>query len=265
MQSGAATSYVDLAQVTLYAFWIFFFGLVLYLHREDKREGYPLVSEAAGHTEEFATHGFLRTPAPKVFRLFHGGERLSPETNPPRFPTAAAAAGSFPGAPIEPTGNPLVDGIGPASWAYRDDVPDLTIDGKLKIVPMRDAPDYGLDRRSPDPRGQNVIGADGDVAGVCVDLWVDEMEESLRYLEVELAAVIEPEEERRHVLVPAPFVRYRTRMRVVSVRALLAHQFRDIPRLRDPGQVTRLEEDKLVGYFGGGALYATPSRLGPLL
>ena len=36
---------VDLAQVMLYLFWIFFAGLVIYLRREDRREGYPLESD----------------------------------------------------------------------------------------------------------------------------------------------------------------------------------------------------------------------------
>ncbi len=36
--------YIDGAQITLYAFWIFFAGLIIYLRREDKREGYPLES-----------------------------------------------------------------------------------------------------------------------------------------------------------------------------------------------------------------------------
>ena len=35
----------DFAQLVLYAFWIFFFCLVVYLRREDKREGYPLESD----------------------------------------------------------------------------------------------------------------------------------------------------------------------------------------------------------------------------
>ena len=130
---------------------------------------------------------------------------------------------------------------------------------------MRHAPDYHVHGRSPDPRGLPIIGADGATAGVVVDLWVDEIEETLRYLEVELALDVEPDELRRRVLVPQPFVRFRRHTRQVSVRALLAAQFRDIPRLRNPEQVTSLEEDKLVAYFGGGSLYATPGRLGPLL
>jgi photosynthetic reaction center H subunit len=36
--------YIDGTQIVLYAFWVFFAGLVIYLRREDKREGYPLES-----------------------------------------------------------------------------------------------------------------------------------------------------------------------------------------------------------------------------
>ena len=56
------TEYFDMAQVTLYAFWIFFFALVFYLRREDKREGYPLVNDRGQEQ-----HGFPRTPEPKTF------------------------------------------------------------------------------------------------------------------------------------------------------------------------------------------------------
>ena len=39
------TSYIDVAQVVLYGFWIFFAALIFYLRTEDKREGYPLQFE----------------------------------------------------------------------------------------------------------------------------------------------------------------------------------------------------------------------------
>ena len=42
MESNSFLEYIDAAQVALYAFWVFFAGLIWYLHREDKREGYPL-------------------------------------------------------------------------------------------------------------------------------------------------------------------------------------------------------------------------------
>ena len=47
MQAGAITGYIDVAQIALYAFWIFFAGLIFYLRKEDKREGYPLITERA--------------------------------------------------------------------------------------------------------------------------------------------------------------------------------------------------------------------------
>ena len=72
MGTGAITEYVDVAQIALYAFWILFFILVGYLHREGKREGWPLQMSS----------GELRTgvggmPPPKTYRLAHGqGERV---------------------------------------------------------------------------------------------------------------------------------------------------------------------------------------------
>ena len=39
MGTGAITSYIDVAQIVLYLFWIFFFGLIYYLIRENLREG----------------------------------------------------------------------------------------------------------------------------------------------------------------------------------------------------------------------------------
>ena len=44
------TTRMDLAQVALYAFWIFFACLIFYLRREDKREGYPLLYEDSNRT-----------------------------------------------------------------------------------------------------------------------------------------------------------------------------------------------------------------------
>jgi photosynthetic reaction center H subunit len=56
--------YFDLAQIALYAFWLFFAGLIYYLRREDKREGYPL---AVDSPEGMKPGGFPAPPGPKVF------------------------------------------------------------------------------------------------------------------------------------------------------------------------------------------------------
>ena len=70
---GEIVGTIDVAQVTIYLFWIFFVGLVVYLRREDRREGYPLFSEPS-NTYKSGDTFFI--PPPKVFRLPHGGTRL---------------------------------------------------------------------------------------------------------------------------------------------------------------------------------------------
>lgn len=42
--------YIDLAQVLLYGFWIFFFAYLAWQRAEDKRQGYPLDSDRKGVT-----------------------------------------------------------------------------------------------------------------------------------------------------------------------------------------------------------------------
>ncbi|GAB0116777.1 photosynthetic reaction center subunit H [Acidisoma sp. 7E03] len=262
MMTGALGHYIDVAQVTLYAFWACFAALIIYLRREDKREGYPLVSELLGQNDIAVTEGFPDMPRPKTFRLYHGGLSFAPRPETPTVPNGARSAALFPGAPLEPTGNPLIDGLGPAAYVERVDEPDLTIDGQYKIVPMRDGVEYYLHPSSPDPRGWRVVAADRRSPGIISDIWLDEIEESVRYLEVSLTL---PGYEGQRVLIPHGFLRFRRQMREVFVNAILAHQFADVPRTRSDACVTRLEEDKLVGYFGGGQLLATHERSRPVL
>jgi photosynthetic reaction center H subunit len=51
----------------------------------------------------------------------------------------------------------------------------------------------------------------------------------------------------------------------VKVESILGSQFAAAPVLSSPDRVTLLEEDKIVAYYGGGILYAEPSRQEPLL
>jgi photosynthetic reaction center H subunit len=55
--------YIDITQLVLYVFWFGFFALILYLRREDKREGYPLVSDKPRDLVQ----GFPGYPGPKKF------------------------------------------------------------------------------------------------------------------------------------------------------------------------------------------------------
>lgn len=258
MPTGALTNYIDLAQVVLYAFWIFFAGLILYLRREDQREGYPLEADGAGRQRRIYP---LTFPKPKVFLRRDGSTYMAPGRNADTRPIHATPTAPWPGAPLEPTGNPMLDGVGAAAYAEREDVPDLTVEGEAKIVPLRVATDFFVVPRDPDPRGLEVLAADHKIAGVVRDIWVDRSEPQIRYLEVEVPAPAGP----RRVLLPIYYTRITGWRRRVKVKALLAHQFADVPGLRKPDQVTLLEEDRITAYYAGGHLYAVPERLGPLL
>jgi photosynthetic reaction center H subunit len=176
-------------------------------------------------------------------------------------PVQAEPVAAWPGAPLEPTGNPLLDGVGPAAYVARANHPEHTIDGLPMIVPMRVATDFSVAKRDPDPRGMEVVGADGKSAGVVRDLWVDRAEPQVRYLQVEVPTATGS----RHVLVPMTLARVDTWRRHVKVKSLLGAQFADAPGLSNPDQVTLAEEDRITAYFAGGTLYAEPSRLGPWL
>jgi photosynthetic reaction center H subunit len=259
MSTGAITGYIDIAQVTLYAFWIFFAGLIYYLRTEDKREGYPLLA-TDGKGRRGPIQGFPPVPKPKVFLLPHGGIQTAPRVE-PTYPIAALPAGGWPGAPLVPTGNPMLDGVGPAAYAHRADVPDALPDGAPRHAPLRADPEFFLAPEDPDPRGMRVIAADNRVAGIVTDVWVDRSDVFIRYLEVDIGTALAP----RSVLMPMTAATVDGGRKVVKVGQILASQFLGVPALRNPDQITLLEEDKISAYFAGGQLYATPARLGPLL
>ena len=255
MQPGA---YLDLAQVTLYVFWIFFACLIYYLRREDKREGYPLDSTALGGG---VVHGFPRMPSPKNYFLRDGHVATLPNYKNDRRDVAVAPIAEWPGAPMEPTGNPMLDGVGPGSYADREDVPELNMENIPCIVPLRIAAGTYLEARDPDPRGMKVLGADSETGGVVTDVWVDRAENLIRYLEVEVTTSAGP----KRVLLPLPFAKVDGNRNRVWVDAILGSQFADVPTTKSADQVTKLEEDRIVGYYGAGTLYATPARQEPLL
>jgi photosynthetic reaction center H subunit len=45
----------------------------------------------------------------------------------------------------------------------------------------------------------------------------------------------------------------------------MAHQFGNVPGTKSAQEITLLEEEKIMAYFGAGLLYAEPSRLEPPL
>ena len=251
MQTGAITGYVDVAQLALYGFWIFFAGLIYYLQREMKREGYPLESDRSAH---IVHQGWPSIPEPKTFRLANGDTVSVPNSRLDNQPPLHD--GAYRGSPLQPSGNPMLAGVGPGSWADRADVADVTFEGLIKIVPLRAADGFGVAPQDTDPRGLPVVGADGQTGGTIVDLWVDRSEMLFRYLEVETTS-------KKRVLLPMNFAKVQARR--VLVKSILGEHFADVPATKKPEQVTLLEEEKVMAYYGAGTLYATADRQEPLL
>lgn len=251
------SSSIDLAEILFTLFWLFFAGLVLYLHRESKREGYPLENEGPGST---VVQGFPGVPGAKEFTLPEGGTVSVPRQEMARE-MALEPASSSPGSPMIPTGNPMLDAVGPGSYSQRRDVPDLNMHGKPKIVPMRVAEGFHVDSHDPDPRGMAVLGADGEEAGQVSELWVDLVEPMLAYYEVSLTEQMGG----RRVLLPVNFARLNRGQRNIRVKSIYAHQFADVPAIASDSQITALEEDKVCAYYGGGTLYADAQRQEPII
>jgi photosynthetic reaction center H subunit len=248
---------IDLAMVSLIVFLGFFLYLVLWLHRESKREGYPLEVDSGGRPR-VTMGGYPQVPSPKTFKVAHG----APVTVAGRPDTRALALkrlGNFPGSPFVPTGNPMADGVGPASYAERSDTPDLMADGSPRLRPLRAASEFSLASEDPSPIGMTVIGGDGKVAGTVREAWIDKAEYVMRYMEVELPGTVGL----RRVMLPTNFTTMDVERKRIHVNSIYAAQFAGVPGIRSSDVVTLLEEDKIMGYYGGGTLYADRRRQEP--
>ncbi|MEI2387892.1 photosynthetic reaction center subunit H [Breoghania sp. JC706] len=268
--TGTIVGSIDVAQVVLYAFWIFFAGLIWYLRTEDRREGYPLEADVSG---AYNKSPWLFVPPAKTFLLPHGqGAVQAPNFRRDPPPANAERISRASGYPLEPVGDPMLAGVGPGSWAMRQDVPDLTAHGEARIVPMRMATGFEIAAGEIDPRGLAVVGCDRLVAGTVRDVWVDRSEHLIRYYEVDVEgqATTDPdaEEDGFGVLLPNNFVvikRGRARAPYLYVHAITSEQFALVPARAAARTVTRLEEDRIAAYYGSGLLYALRNRREALL
>jgi photosynthetic reaction center H subunit len=258
----------DVAELAFLLFFGFFIALVFYLNKESRREGYPLEDEETGKIHP----GSLFDTGKKSFQLPHGRGTYVPEDvarddiNVPGVQAFRSA-----GAPWVPTGNAMKDGMGPAAWANRSKYPDLTFDGRPRIVPIANSHELIVSPNDPQLIGWPVKAADGVVAGKVSDIWVDQAEHIIRYLEVEtnsgkkvlapmMVAVVHG-----NSLIDALLPIVEDKPKFVEIDAITAAQFDDVPALETPGIITRYEEDRVQAYFGGGYMYATPERAEPWL
>jgi photosynthetic reaction center H subunit len=241
----------DLARISLWMFWLFFAGLIYYIQRENQREGYPLEND-----DGTPAGSLLGLPEAKTFDLPHGRGTYTvpnPDDRETRDLALARTSGSG-GFPFAPTGNPLADGVGPASYAMRRDEPELDGHGHLKLRPMSQAEGF-IVSAGRDPRGLPVKANDTRSPGKVTDMWVDVPEQMVRYLEVTLT-------DGTTRLIPMTLAKIKTDHVVVG--ALDSGSFPGIPAIATPGQVTKLEEDKISGYVAGGYLYTADKRASQL-
>lgn len=245
----------DLASLALWLFYIFFAGLIIYIQRENMREGYPMTDDAG---DEAANQGPFPVPGDKTFLLPHGqGELTVPSgQRPDRDDIKMTQTGPYNGYPLEPTGDPMVDGIGPAAWANREDAPELDGHGHPKLVPMSAAEAFSV-ATGLDPRGLPVMAGDKEIVGRITDMWIDEPEQMVRYLELEL----DPKWGSGTRLLPLTLARIL--LNRVQVHSIYGKHFDGVPKHASPRQVTKLEEDKISAYYGGGKLYADMARQEP--
>ena len=61
-------------------------------------------------------------PDPKTYLLRGGHTATLPNHKNDRRDAPVAPVAPWPGAPMGPTGNPMLDGVGPGSYADREDV-----------------------------------------------------------------------------------------------------------------------------------------------
>ncbi len=254
MQIGAITGYLDLPQIILYAFWLFFAGIIYYLVREGHREGYPMESEERPGSAPITGWPI---PAPKTYLLAHGRKVTIPELNRPEPPVNTRRDGASFGNPYIPTGDLMTSGVGPGAYTMRADAPDMDLHGHPIIRPLRVLDGFDVSKNDTDPRGLPVIGTDNKVAGKVVDMWVDTCEMMFRFVEVELTGST------KRVLLPVPFARITAAS--VKAHSIYAVQFANVPTTKGADQVTLLEEEKISAYYGAGTLYADPSRAEPLV
>lgn len=240
----------DLASLAIWGFWIFFAGLIFYLQTENMREGYPLEMEDGS---ESPNQGPFPVPKAKTFKLVDGSEVTVPsaenEAKHRREGLALEKVAVSEGFPQVPTGDPMADGVGPASWAPRADEPERNAHGDAKIKPMGDGDAFFISA-GRDPRGMPVLSKDDQVVAHVSDMWIDEAEQEVRYLELEL----EPEHGQGKRLVPMPLAKVQPRW--VMVKSLHSSRFAGVPQTRVPNEITKLEEEKVSAWYAGGTLYS---------
>ncbi|HET7460641.1 MAG TPA: PRC-barrel domain-containing protein [Longimicrobium sp.] len=113
----------------------------------------------------------------------------------------------------------------------------MSSDDLDRVVPMDDLDDFRVAGDAPDPRGWEVVAADGRRIGEVDELLVDTGAMKVRYLDVDVDDEVSAEPD-RHVLVPIGYARLDRDHDRVIVDQLSSADLRAIPAYRH-GPITR--------------------------
>jgi photosynthetic reaction center H subunit len=124
-----------------------------------------------------------------------------------------------------------------------------------RLVPMESLKSFRVAADCPDPRGWDVIGADGATAGEVEEMLVDTTALSVRYLDVCLDRTLTGGVKDRHVLIPVGSAELEATSECVHVQELSAAAVAALPEYTS-GRVTRDLEVRLRDAFSGIAAFA---------
>jgi hypothetical protein len=119
-----------------------------------------------------------------------------------------------------------------------------------RVVPLDELDDFRVSGDDPDPRGWEVVAADGRKVGEVDELLVDTSVMKVRYLDVDLDDGVSGEPD-RHVLVPIGYARLDRDHDRVLVDEITSHDLRAIPAYRH-GPLTRDFETSVRDSWRGG-------------
>lgn len=101
--------------------------------------------------------------------------------------------------------------------------------GENRVVPLPDAKGFRLEKGSPDLRGWNVFGADGERVGVVSQLLVDPTAMKIRYAAVDVHEDLFRLRDDRHVLIPLELIELKERGNDAWVERLFAAEVAALP------------------------------------
>ena len=259
METGAITGYIDVAQLVLYVFWIFFAGLIYYL---AARTSARAIRWRRTNGRERDVRASRRSRAQDLHMLAHGGEATVPEHDARRDRCSGRAGiALWPARRWCPPATRCSTASGPGAYAERADVPDTDFEAHAKIVPLRVAD--RLRRRAARPRSARHDGRSAPTARSAAP-WSTCGSTSSEAIVPLPRGRGRRAGGKRHVLLPMNFARDPAPRRRQGARDPRRPVRRRAGHARArPGDHAR--GGKIMAYYGAGTLYAEPSRQEPLL